>query len=88
MRIQLELPKENVEELRALMKEADIETYKQLFKDALSLLYWSVKEAKKGRIIASVDDQSGKYREVVMPTLQTVAARAAAARREEEAAVR
>ena len=56
MRIQLELPAEDVRELKALMTEANIDTYKDLFSNALTLLHWGVREVKSGRIIASVDE--------------------------------
>jgi hypothetical protein len=73
MRIQLELPEENVNELKALMAEARIDTYKELFSNALSLLHWSVAEVKKGRIIASMSEDEGKYKELVMPVLRAIA---------------
>jgi len=73
MRIQLELPEENVRELKGLMKEAHIETYKELFSNALTLLHWTVAEVKKGRIIGSIDEKEEKYKELVMPVLQAVA---------------
>lgn len=79
MRIQLELPEENVRELKGLMKEAHIETYKELFSNALTLLHWSVAEVKKGRIIGSIDEKEDKYKELVMPVLQAVAPKAEAA---------
>lgn len=86
MRIQLELPEENVNELRALMAEADIRTYKELFSNALSLLHWAVKEVKNGRIIASMDEGAMKYKELVIPALQTVAKPAAAPKHDAYAA--
>ncbi len=73
MRIQLELPEENVREIKALMQEAHIETYKELFSNALTLLHWTVAEVKKGRIIGSIDENEDKYKELVMPVLQAVA---------------
>ena len=42
MRIQLELPEGDVAEIKALMEEAHIETYKELFSNALTLLHWTV----------------------------------------------
>ena len=73
MRIQLELQESNVEELKALMREAQIETYKELFSNALTLLYWAVREVKSGRIIASLDEERMKYKELGMPILDRVA---------------
>jgi hypothetical protein len=70
MRIQLELPDEDVKELKTLMKEAHIDTYKELFANALTLVYWVVQEVRDGRTIASVDEQEGKYKELAMPMLR------------------
>jgi len=83
MRIQIELPEQNVDELKALMAEAHIDTYKELFSNALTLLHWTVQEVKKDRIIASVNEEEMKYKELAMPILQIVA-KAAAATREQE----
>ena len=76
MRIQIELPEENVKEIKALMEEAGIDTYKELFSNALGLLYWAVQEVKRGRAIASIDEEQEKYKELVMPLLQNVATKA------------
>jgi len=72
MRIQLELPEQNVNELKTLMAEAHIDTYKELFSNALTLLHWTVQEVKKNRIIASVNEEEMKYKELAMPILQIV----------------
>ncbi len=76
MRIQLDLPEERIQELRALMEAADIETYKELFNNALTLLEWSVAESQAGRTLASMDDTKEGYRVLVMPMLQRVAKKA------------
>jgi len=73
LRIQLNLPEEKIQELKALMAEADIETYKELFNNALTLLEWSIAESKAGRALASVDEAKEHYRVLVMPMLQRVA---------------
>jgi hypothetical protein len=68
----MELPEENVREIRALMEEAHVDTYKELFGNALSLLHWAVQEVKRGRVIGSIDEEQDKYKELVMPILQNV----------------
>jgi hypothetical protein len=73
MRIQLELSQNRVDELKGLMQEADIETYKELFNNALTLLQWSVQQVKAGRAIASVDEDNTIYNVMVMPILEQVA---------------
>ena len=73
MRIQLELPEAQVQDLKQLMAEAGLDTYKDMFNHALSAFEWIVNEAKSGRSIASVDDKNQSYRVLVMPALQQVA---------------
>jgi len=81
MRIQLELPEAQVQDLKQLMAEAGLDTYKDMFNHALSAFEWIVNEAKSGRSIASVDDKNQSYRVLVMPALQQVAKNA---RKEEQ----
>jgi len=73
MRIQLELPDERVRELKGLMAEAGIETYKDLFNNALTIFEWLLNEVKSGKVIAAVDEQNEKYRVLVMPALERAA---------------
>ncbi len=71
-RIQLELSGERVRELEALMEESGVRTKKEFFNNALTLMEWAIKERKAGRILASVDEQEKRYREIVMPILSAV----------------
>jgi hypothetical protein len=73
MRIQLELPEAQVQDLKKLMAEAGLDTYKDLFNHSLSAFEWILNEARSGRSIASVDDNNQSYRVLVMPALQQVA---------------
>jgi hypothetical protein len=73
MRIQLEMPETQVQDLKKLMAEAGLDTYKDVFNHALSAFEWMLNEAKSGRSIASVDDKNQSYRILVMPALQQVA---------------
>ncbi len=68
-KIQIELSEEKVEELDVLKRELNLRTKKELFNNALSLLKWAAKEVKSGRIIASMDEESQKYKELCMPIL-------------------
>ena len=83
MRIQLELPEAQVQDLKNLMAEAGLDTYKDVFNQALSAFEWILNEAKSGRSIASVDDKNQSYRVLVMPALQQVAKNAKNGRKEE-----
>lgn len=75
MRIQLELPEAKVQRLKELMAESGLETYKDLFNNALSAFEWVLDEAKHGRSIASVDESNKTYRVLVMPAIQQVASK-------------
>lgn len=71
-RIQFELSEDRVKELEGLMREAGIVTRKDLFNNALTLFEWAVREKKAGRIVASIDENSHRYKELVMPSLASV----------------
>jgi hypothetical protein len=70
--LQLELPEAQVQQLEALMEECGIETKKELFNTALTLLRWTISERKKGRIIAAVDEQNMKYKELDIPAFAVI----------------
>jgi hypothetical protein len=71
VRIQLDLPDEQVAELDKLMQETRLSTRKDLFNNALTLFYWAVKAKKAGRVVASVDE-NGNMRELVMPAIEHI----------------
>ena len=75
MRIQLEFPEEKVHELKVLMAKGDIKTYHELFNNALTLAEWTMKETEQRRIIVSMDEGSGRIKQLVMPFLQSAAAK-------------
>ena len=69
VRIQFEMPEDKAKELDVLMSETGVQSKKELFNNALTLLKWAIKETKHGNSIASVDEKNGKYRELQMPIL-------------------
>jgi hypothetical protein len=71
-RLQFELPMERVKELDALAERTGLKTRVQLINAALTLFEWAVRERQAGRIIASMDEESGKYKELDMPGLPVV----------------
>jgi metal-responsive CopG/Arc/MetJ family transcriptional regulator len=71
VRIQLDLPDDQVAELDKLMEETRLTTRKDLFNNALTLFQWAVKAKKAGRIIASVDENQ-HIRELVMPSIENI----------------
>lgn len=80
MRIQLELSEDRVNELKTLMEQVGVETYKDLFNNVLSLFEWAIQEAEKGRTLASIDENAGKYRELAMPIIDRIVKRSIPAR--------
>jgi metal-responsive CopG/Arc/MetJ family transcriptional regulator len=68
-RVQLDLPTDRVDQLDRLVNEAGFSTRKDLFNNALALLQWAVKEARRGRAIASVDEANDRFTELNMPFL-------------------
>jgi metal-responsive CopG/Arc/MetJ family transcriptional regulator len=79
VRIQLDLPEEQVKELDELMRETKVSTRKDLFNNALTLFQWAVRAKRSGRIIASLDEEHGTAKELVMPALENVSAPVGAA---------
>ena len=69
VRIQIEMPEDKVKGIESLMELSGIRTKKELFNVALSLFQWALKERGAGRIIASVDEEKDKYKEIVLPIL-------------------
>ena len=71
-RWQLVISDARVSELTALMEVCGITTQKDLLNSALTFFEWAVEERKRGRIIASVDEENMKYKELAMPALNAV----------------
>lgn len=76
-RVQFDVPEDRLAELQELMKSCGIETRKDLFNNALTLLEWAVRESSRGRAIASVSDDEKSYRELHMPILFNASRRSA-----------
>ncbi len=72
VRIQLDLPEEQVKDLDELMRETKLGTRKELFNNALTLFQWAVKSKRAGRAIASLDEENKIAKELVMPALENV----------------
>ncbi|HEX9768405.1 MAG TPA: hypothetical protein VGA50_04440 [Kiloniellales bacterium] len=68
-RLQFDLVASRVAELDQIMADCGIDTRKELFDNALTLLQWAVREVKRGNIIASVNEREERYRELQMPIL-------------------
>lgn len=72
MRIQYELSEKENAEIEKMMEDTDISTKRDLFNNALTLFEWAIKEIKKGRVIAAIDEKAGKQIELAMPSLSRV----------------
>jgi hypothetical protein len=72
VRLQFELTEGQLKELKAIMEKTKVRTKKNLINNALTLFEWAVQEKERGRIIASVDEASEKYKEVTMPALSAI----------------
>jgi len=66
-RIQFELTEDQVKEIEKLMKRTGTSTKREFFNNAIAILEWAVDESADGRKIASMDDSSHSYKELVMP---------------------
>jgi hypothetical protein len=75
-RIQIEVPADRLRELDEIMADSSITTRKELINNALTLFEWAVNEVKRGHIIASIDEDDGRYREITMPALRNAQKRA------------
>jgi hypothetical protein len=69
-RMQFEVSDARFKQLQELMEACGIESQKDLFNNALSLLEWAATERNQGRIIASVDEKEKRYKELSMVVLE------------------
>jgi len=74
-RIQFDISDDKVREIEALMEESGISTKKQYVEYAFTLLGWALDQARRGRLIASVDEETERYRELSMPPLENLRSR-------------
>jgi hypothetical protein len=71
-RIQFEADAEKMAEIEALMAGCGIETRKELFNNALTLLKWAIEHTRQGHTIAAIDEKNQVYRELQMPILDHI----------------
>lgn len=74
VRLQVELSEPRVREIESLMEAVGARTKAEFLNIAVTLLRWAVKERQAGRIIASVDEKSRYYKELIMPGLSEITA--------------
>lgn len=71
-RLQFELSDKKAAEIKQLMADCDITTQKELFSSALLLFKWAVNEISNKRIIASVDEENMRYKQIEMPAFHSI----------------
>ena len=72
-RVQFEIDDEELQTIKRLMEVTKIRTISAFFGEALCLFMWSLKERHAGRIIAALNEASGRYKQLVVPSLERVA---------------
>jgi hypothetical protein len=72
-RVQLDLAASEVERMNWMMKVCGIESRKDLFNNAITLLEWATGEVINGRKLASFDDKTKERTILSMPALNTAA---------------
>lgn len=73
-RVQLDLSQKEVERMNWIMGVCGLESRKDLFNNAITLLEWATEEVTEGRKIASFDDKTKERRILSMPALNAAAA--------------
>lgn len=68
MKIQLDVPHESYELLKSLQQTTGIQTCKELFNNAMTLLAWAADQRSKGFRICAMD-RAGGLTELHMPVL-------------------
>ena len=72
-RVQVELHPREVARMNWIMEACGIDSRKDLFNNATSVLEWVVSEVVRGRLVASFDDAKKERRILSMPILANAA---------------
>jgi len=64
IRLQFKVNEDELEKIDDLMMKVGLRRRGELFNHALSLLNWAIKEREKGRIITSMNEEKGNYKEL------------------------
>ncbi len=75
VKFQFEMPQANADRLDQMARESGA-TKRDIINNAMTLLEWAIDEVKAGRVIASIDAQENRYKELVLPLLRDFAAQA------------
>jgi hypothetical protein len=80
MRIQVEVDENGSQVLDSIKQATGITTYKDIFNNAITLFEWAIRQRVEGRVIASMDERTNRYKEMTMPALEDAVRRAAASK--------
>lgn len=68
-RINIEVDKQKLEEIKKLMEMAGVLTQKDLFDNALTLAKWMMRQKKAGKVVGALSDDE-RFTELDMPILE------------------
>jgi hypothetical protein len=80
MRIQIEVDENGVQVLNAIRQATGLSTYKDIFNNAVTLFEWAIRQRVDGRVIASLDERTKRYKEMTMPALEDAVRRTTTAK--------
>lgn len=69
VRINIEVKKEKLDEIKKLMEIAGVNTQKELFENALTLAKWMMRQKKAGKSVGALNDDD-RFTELDMPILE------------------
>jgi len=78
LRIQIEVDENGSQVLDSIKQATGISTYKDIFNNAITLFEWAIRQRVEGRVIASLDERTKRYKEMTMPALEDAVRRASA----------
>lgn len=73
MILKFDISDDDIITLQNLIKEAGLETPRELFNHSLTLLEWAIEQTKDGKVIAAIDESKPSYSAIDMDMLQYVA---------------
>jgi hypothetical protein len=72
IRVQFETSRAKIKAIEALMRQCGVRTKKEFFNNAITFLEWVAEQVKLGRIVVSMNEEKGKYKELLMPWMSNV----------------
>lgn len=74
VRFQVAITEQQYDELAGLMAAGGLNTNRDLFNNAITLLKWAAREKARGSAIVSINEGEGSVKELELPFLEAVAA--------------